>query len=116
MISTLAAHAAVLDMLPRRYGLFEFHVVVGFVTVGVLFWCTGSRYHCRLWEQFDRKVLDITHWMTWKEHEFSDYKINVICMFYKKNRLGYFFRISFLEDFSLFMGLLQCLWTEAVSC
>ena len=37
-MSALAAHAAVLDTLPRCYGLFEFHVVVGFVTVGVLVW------------------------------------------------------------------------------
>lgn len=82
-MSALVAHAVVLHMLPRHYGLFEFHVVVGFLTVGVLVWWTGntgisvgsgnsSIHKC---------LLGITHWMTLKEYEFSDYKIDVICTF-----------------------------------
>lgn len=59
-MSTLAAHAVVLDTLPSRYSLFEFHVV-GFVTVGVLGWCTGNWYQCRLWEQFDKEVFAWYH-------------------------------------------------------
>jgi len=54
-MSSLAARTAVLDRLLRHCYLSEFGVV-GVVTVGVLGWCTGKQYHCRLGEQSDRKV------------------------------------------------------------
>lgn len=78
---------------------------------------TGNQSQCRLWERSDR-VFGVTPWIASKVYEFSEEKyMSPECF---RRRVGLVVPLESLlksahEDFSLFVGLVHCLKTGAMS-